>query len=180
MNRRRKGPKFKMKSGNKTTFKMMGSMSPVKQTDPPTEGTVITQDPRIGQLRTDLPSGYATGSRGTTGKAESREEETQIFESTMAQDEGKVPTGESLSKLLGGKWKKGWTDPKTGVFHENTWSNEDGKSASQVRAGFNPNLMGTVTGGGGRIVGTTEVDRYGKPIDKDAIAEISKTQRIRY
>ena len=37
MHRRKKGPTFKMKSGNKTTFKMMGSTSPVKQTDPPAD-----------------------------------------------------------------------------------------------------------------------------------------------
>ena len=31
MHRRRKGPMFKMKSGNKTTFKMMGSTSPIRK-----------------------------------------------------------------------------------------------------------------------------------------------------
>ena len=171
---------FTMKSGNKTTFKMMGSTSPVKETtEPTTDETVITQDSRIGQKITNLPSGYATGSIGLTSKAKSREEEDKIFNNTMDQDEGKVSTDVSLSKLLGGEWKKGWTDPKTNVFHENTWSNEDGKSASQVRTGFNPNTAGTVTGGDGIVVGTTKVGRYGKPIDKNAIADISKTQRRR-
>ena len=178
---------FSMRSGNQSTFRMMGSTSPVKETTEPTtdetviktDETVITQDPRIGQKITDLSSGYATGSVGLTSKAKSREEEDKMFKDVMAQDEGKVSTGVSLSKLLGGEWKKGWTDPKTNVFHENTWSNEDGKSASQVRTGFNPNTAGTVTGGDGIVVGTTEVGRYGKPIDKDAIAEISKTQRRR-
>ena len=41
MHRRRKGPMFKMKSGNKTTFKMMGSTSPVKK-DPTAEQADFT------------------------------------------------------------------------------------------------------------------------------------------
>ena len=42
MHRRRKGPMFKMKSGNKTTFKMMGSTSPVKQNPTPEQADFTT------------------------------------------------------------------------------------------------------------------------------------------
>ena len=42
MHRRRKGPMFKMKSGNKTTFKMMGSTSPVKQDPTPEQADFTT------------------------------------------------------------------------------------------------------------------------------------------
>ena len=42
MHRRRKGPMFKMKSGNKTTFKMMGSKSPIKQDPTPEQADFTT------------------------------------------------------------------------------------------------------------------------------------------
>ena len=42
MHRRRKGPAFTMKSSNKTTFKMMGSKSPVKQDPTPEQADFTT------------------------------------------------------------------------------------------------------------------------------------------
>ena len=42
MHRRRKGPMFKMKSGNKTTFKMMGSTSPIKNDPTPEQADFTT------------------------------------------------------------------------------------------------------------------------------------------
>lgn len=174
MNRRRKGPMFKMKSGNKTTFKMMGSTSPMRN-DPPVAETeeLVTQDSRIGTHIGDLGKNFKTGSQGLTSTAKNRQEEQEIFDNIMNQEDGKIVPGKSFSKLFGGKWTKGWTDPKTKVFHENTWSNEDGKNVQQMRTGFNANMAGTVSSGDGNIIGTTEVDRYGKVIDPSKVEKIT-------
>ena len=62
MHRRRKGPMFKMKSGNKTTFKMMGSTSPMRNPDNNKQETysktldMVTADMTNAELR-DLARG---------------------------------------------------------------------------------------------------------------------------
>jgi hypothetical protein len=175
MARKAKGPAFKMRSPHNTTFKMMSS-SPMRvdPTDPTTDSTTTpTVDPRIGMNRHDLESGWTSGSTGTTSKAKSEREATEIFEASMKNTKGKIPTGRMLEELLGGKWKKGGHK-----YGEHVFSNEDGKTVGEVRAFRNPNSAGVITRGDDIIIGTQELDKYGNPTDANYVEEFTKQYGI--
>ena len=57
----------------------------------------------------------------------------------------KNPTATKLEAEHGGTWTKGWTDPKTKIYHSNVFSNE---------AGLNPAEAKTDISRAGRVVGS--------------------------
>ena len=79
---------FTMKSGNKTTFKKMGSISPVKQTDPPTATGWIQADEEYAKAK--------SGSRKNLAERLSKRYGTEI---TKKKGVWSDPKGVSVAEL---------------------------------------------------------------------------------